>query len=104
MVWRDACFGKLSISTLNSSLSHESTSSKSTVRYLRSSHEAVAASEEAKRVEDPLVVASTDRARRKGNLPPSCFFIPHSILFVDHNTDPLAVAISITSVQCSTVF
>ncbi|THX74128.1 hypothetical protein D6D04_08109 [Aureobasidium pullulans] len=84
------------------SLSHESTPSKSTVRYLRSSHEAVAASEEAKRVEDPLVVASTDRARRKGNLPPSCFFIPHSILFVDHNTDLLAVAISITSVLCST--
>lgn len=103
MVWRDACFGKLSISTLNSSLSHESTPSKSTVRYLRSSHEAVAASEEAKRVEDPLVVASTDRARRKGNLPPSCFFIPHGILFVDHNTDLLAVAISITSVLCSTV-
>jgi len=103
VVWRDACFGKLSISTLNSSLSHESTPSKSTVRYLRSSHDAVAASEEAKRVEDPLVVASTDRARRKGNLPPSCFFIPHSILFVDHNTDLLALAISITSGLCSTV-
>ncbi|TIA11365.1 hypothetical protein D6C81_07937 [Aureobasidium pullulans] len=102
VVWRDACFGKLSISTLSSSLSHESTPSKSTVRYLRSSHEAVAASEEAKRVEDPLVVASTDRARRKGNLPPSCFFIPHSILFIDHNTDLLALAISITSGLCST--